>query len=499
MASTFTELKKGAQGTNVLSLQSALKNAGYQLTPNGTFDDLTESALRQYQTDNNLTVDGIAGDQTLGRLYNIGSAAGDAYSPSAGVVEAQKYLEAVRNNQPGEYQSKYTNQLDGILDQLTGRGPFQYDPSNDPLYNIYKDRYIMNGQRAMQDTMGQAAGLTGGYGNSYAQSVGQQTYNQYMEGLNDVVPQLAQMAYQRYGDEGDRLAQNYELLAAADDRAYGRNQDDYTRWMQQQQLAQQQYENEYARDYGAYQDALANQMARDKLAEEQRQYDQTYGLQRDQFAESQRQYDQNYGLQRDQFAADQDQYNRNLQLQYDQLALQREKEQNAIDSENREYAYKTAMSILQTGGTPSAALLEAAGLSAEDAALLAAYYTPKKSSGNYNPEPKKEKDEDKQNVNNIRNSFYAKEVKKNLGGSTVLTPRQYAEVDPFQQAILGMDNPIISLRAAEKNYTNYANEALQKGYNNGTISATEAYQIGKKIQNGTMLTEKDRKVLGLTK
>ena len=81
------------------------------------------------------------------------------------ITQAQKYLESVQANKPGAYQSKYTDQMDDLLNKITMRGPFSYDPTNDPLYNIYKDRYIMNGQRAMQDTMGQAAALTGGYGN----------------------------------------------------------------------------------------------------------------------------------------------------------------------------------------------------------------------------------------------------------------------------------------------------------------------------------------------
>ena len=48
------------------------------------------------------------------------------------------------------------------------------------------------------DTAGQAAALTGGYGNSYAQTAGQQTYNQYLLGLTQLVPQYQQMALEQY-------------------------------------------------------------------------------------------------------------------------------------------------------------------------------------------------------------------------------------------------------------------------------------------------------------
>ncbi len=258
MASTYTELKKGATGNNVSALQTALNNAGYNVTASGSFDDATEAALKRYQTDNALTADGIAGNQTLGKLYGTqGTAQTNGYTPSSAVTQAQKYLESVQANKPGAYQSGYQSQMDELLKQITTRGPFSYDVGSDPLYNIYKDRYIMNGQRAMQNAMSQAAALTGGYGNSYAQSVGQQQFNQYMEGLNDIVPDLEQRAYQRYQDGYDRLAQNYALLAGADDRDYGRYQDDYNRYLNERDNAQNSYFNYYDRDYQRYADDRA--------------------------------------------------------------------------------------------------------------------------------------------------------------------------------------------------------------------------------------------------
>lgn len=79
------------------------------------------------------------------------------------------------------------------------KGPtFNYDYRDDPSYQQYRQQYVRNGQLAMQDTMGQAAGLTGGYGSSYSQNVGQQAYQGYMNQLNAVVPELYQNAYNRY-------------------------------------------------------------------------------------------------------------------------------------------------------------------------------------------------------------------------------------------------------------------------------------------------------------
>jgi hypothetical protein len=107
----------------------------------------------------------------------------------------------------------YVDQLNSLYNQIVNRKPFQYDLNGDLLYRQMADRYTQMGQQAMRDTMGQAAALTGGYGNSYAQSVGNQAYQQYLTALNDNVPELWDRAYQVYQGEGDRLLQQYQLAS----------------------------------------------------------------------------------------------------------------------------------------------------------------------------------------------------------------------------------------------------------------------------------------------
>lgn len=119
-------------------------------------------------------------------------------------------------------QPSYADQMDDILDRIMNREPFKYDMDADALYQQYKDQYMSQGKLAMEDTMGQAAALTGGYGNSYAQTVGQQVYNRYMDGLNDVVPELYAMARNRYDAEGNALMNQYALLADREQSAYAR-------------------------------------------------------------------------------------------------------------------------------------------------------------------------------------------------------------------------------------------------------------------------------------
>lgn len=314
MASIYTELRKGAAGNDVKALQNALSKQGYQAGSSGVYDDQTLEAVKRYQQKTGQTVSGNADDATLRSLYGTPSAKYEGgYIPGAHVNSAEQYLKTLQSQKPGDYSGKYTQQAEALLGQIISRKPFSYDANSDPLYQIYKDRYIMGGQRAMENAMGQAAQLTGGYGNTYAQTVGQQQYQQYMEGLNDKVPELAQQAYTRYQGEGDRLRQSYQLLQSADEAAYGRWADGYNRWSNETQQAQSAYESAYDRDYSRYND--------------QRNYDQQ----------------QSHSA--------------------------------------RQYAYQTAMSVIQTGNVPTDELLRAAGISRADAELMAAYHKPKSSGG----------------------------------------------------------------------------------------------------------------------
>lgn len=171
-------------------------------------------------------------------------------------------LQMIRDNAAQQRQQALqplTQQKNEALNAYLNRGDFNYDFNADALYQNYKDRYTQLGKMAMQDTMGQAAALTGGYGSSYAQNVGQQAYNQYMTGLADVIPELYQMAYSRYQDKGNDLLQRYSLLA-------GEEEAEYARQYQKEQEAVSDYQWQAAYDYQAEQDRRAAQKAAEQEA-----------------------------------------------------------------------------------------------------------------------------------------------------------------------------------------------------------------------------------------
>lgn len=138
------------------------------------------------------------------------------------------------------YTPQYDTQINELFNKLLNRESFSYDAETDPLYKLYREQYINQGRLAMQDTMGQAAALTGGYGSSYSQAVGQQQYDAYLQKLNDVVPELYQLAYSRYQDEGDELKDQYNMYMAKDAQDYDRAQINYAQLQSQMNAAADQ-------------------------------------------------------------------------------------------------------------------------------------------------------------------------------------------------------------------------------------------------------------------
>ena len=204
----------------------------------------TRSYGGSYQTRNSpYTMSGVS-DYTRRKLNGLEG----GYTPSGSVQAAQAYLEQVKARKPGAYQSRWDDELTSLYDQIRNRKKFSYDMGTDPLYQQYREQYQRLGRLAMQDTMGQAAALTGGYGSTYGEQVGQQAYNAYLQNLNDIVPQLQQQAYQRYQDEGTDLYNQYSLVKGREDTDYGRYRDTVSDYYSDLSDARSAYNSERSMD-----------------------------------------------------------------------------------------------------------------------------------------------------------------------------------------------------------------------------------------------------------
>lgn len=212
----------------------------------------------------------------------VGSSGGGSYSDNM-YQQALSMLQYAQKSAP-TYANSYEGQLKEIYDKIVNRGKFQYDINSDMLYQQYKQQYQNNGRLAMQDTMGQAAALTGGYGSSYGQAVGQQQYDAYLQDLNDVIPELYSQAYQQYSDEGDKMIQQYSLLGDLADREYQQYSDDYDRWFAETQAALAQYNADRNFNYQKEQADRDYQFNLDKFNYSKEQADRDYQLALDKFA-----------------------------------------------------------------------------------------------------------------------------------------------------------------------------------------------------------------------
>lgn len=213
------------------------------------------------------------------------------YEESDAVKAAKDRLDQTLGAQPGQYQSKYQTQIDAAMSSIQNRKPFTYDVGTDPMYRSMRSQYLRNGRTAMMDTMGQAAALTGGYGNSYAQSVGQQQYQNYMAQLTDKVPELYSLALDSYKQQGDDMRQNLALLRDAEDSDYGKYRDAVSDWQANRSYYSDAYNSERSFDYGKYTDDrdFAYQQERDAIADQQwqKQFDESVRQWNLQYAASQ--------------------------------------------------------------------------------------------------------------------------------------------------------------------------------------------------------------------
>lgn len=230
---------------DVKKLQTELNTKGASVTVDGIYGPETDAAYRTF---------GIAagGETEKSRLPGVSGETAEklsqyeeGYTPPETVKQAQAAYEAAAEAKPEAFVSRYEGELEALYDSIADREPFRYDMDGDALYRQYRDAYVRQGQAAMEDTMGQAAALTGGYGSTYAESAGAQAYDRYLMGLGDILPELYGAALDRYAAEGDALQQRYDALADLRQEEYAAYRDAYDAW-----------QDAVSMSYSTWQDAL---------------------------------------------------------------------------------------------------------------------------------------------------------------------------------------------------------------------------------------------------
>lgn len=238
MGTTYNSSKSGSTSTTTSSSQSGSTSKTYA---SGTVSDKTKKNKDKYSNE---------------------------YQQSNVVNQAYQQLQNLQ--QPGAFSSQYEDQMNSLYEQFVNRGDFKFDVNESVLYEQLKDQYASLGKLAMADTMGQAAGMTGGYGSSYANTVGQQAYQNYMQQLQEQIPNLYQMEMEKYNQEGENMLNQYNLAKNMYDTDYGEYRDNMSDYYTNRDYYNDLYQDERAFDYNKYQadrDYWTNEYWNEKNAE----------------------------------------------------------------------------------------------------------------------------------------------------------------------------------------------------------------------------------------
>lgn len=218
---------------------------------------------------------------------------------------------------------------------LLNRPGFSYDPSADPLYRSAKDQYLRQGRRAMEDVLGKAASLTGGYASSYAQTQASQAYDDQLTRLAELLPDYYERARSAYDRETSDL---HDELGTA----IGLYDKDYQAWLDRQSARERQEASERS----------AEQWERE-------------------FEEHRDQWEREFAEDHDRWAAE---FEQELERWAQQQAASAASQSASEQASARSYAYRMAMLALQNGLNVSDALLETAGIDRAYAETIRQYY-----------------------------------------------------------------------------------------------------------------------------
>ena len=204
------------------------------------------------------------------------------FQVSQAYQQAMQYTNSLLQQLNGG-KTTYSDKITQLINDYQNREKFAYNADSDPMFQQALASAMRSGKTAMQDTMGQAAALTGGYGSSYATGVGQNAYNQYVQEAYDMLPEYYQLALDAYEREGQSMLNQLSMMDNADSKEYDRLYNAYN-------MNYNSAQNMYNQEYGAWQDRVNNAYNYAGLL------NSDYWNKMD-YDESIRQYDQNFGYQ----------------------------------------------------------------------------------------------------------------------------------------------------------------------------------------------------------
>lgn len=220
----------------------------------------------------------------------LGTVGMEKYAKDEVMENLDAYIESLMRQQwnednmekPEEYTRPYDPQIDALLSQILNRDDFSYDAMNDPLYQQYAKMYQREGDRAMKETMAEAAAGAGGM-NTYAVTAAQQANSYYNSQLNDKIPQLYQLAYDMYLNDKESKVQDLGILQNMDATQYNRYRDTINDYYADKNFAYNAYKD--AVQQGNWQQQFNYNAKLDKINNDWKNKEWEYGVGRDVIAD----------------------------------------------------------------------------------------------------------------------------------------------------------------------------------------------------------------------
>ena len=265
---TYYQKQQQYQSMYDAARQKALQGDASAVTDMRNANDWMNQVRNDYGLAAQYANDDIGYVKSLIGYYGGGSSSGSG-SSGGGSYGGGSYGGDFSYGDAPEYLSRWDDALTALAGQLMSRPAFSYDYTQDPLYQQYREVYTREGDRAMRDTLGQVSARTGGLASSYAASAASQANNYYMAQLSDVIPQLEQLAYQRYLGQGEALMDQLQAVQALEAGDYARYQDALGQWNTDRAFAYNAWSDARDFSYAAARDQLADDRYARELAYQQ--------------------------------------------------------------------------------------------------------------------------------------------------------------------------------------------------------------------------------------
>lgn len=161
-----------------------------------------------------------------------------------------------KNNTYKTYKDRYKNagknetiRINQLLDRVNNMGNFDADKSGyyQQAYNAARQQYLNQGRQDMRNAQATASTLTGGYGNSFGTTSGSAAYQQSLNNLNALIPQLQSQAMniwnQQKSDMLSLVGTYQQERSNAQEQAWNLLNNFVNQFYTQQNNAQQTYTN----------------------------------------------------------------------------------------------------------------------------------------------------------------------------------------------------------------------------------------------------------------